>query len=1309
MKIRLLLVILISCVNIGFTQQVLPPTGSPNSLSTFRGAVQIDGAIFVPNGDGSFFTRYSDFIRENGVLKYWDGIEYVAIGSGSIDVEVDPTVPQFVKDITQGDINRWDENHLQNLGLSGQSLSISDGNSVTLQKSNVGLSNVDNTSDLSKPISTATQTALNNKENSFSKNTAFNKNFGTTSGTVKEGDWQPTWSEVTGKPTFSDVAVSGDYEDLSNKPENLSDFNNDEGFATELWVQSQGFLTSAPPTNLGSSVSGNNVTITSSTGTSTTFAVPNTTYTAGTLPILNTGTSTTNQIWNAKVLNDWLTGKNYLVTELDPTVPIWVKNITQTNITNWNNKLSSGDNVSELVNDAGYLTSYAETDPTVPSHVKAITTANITQWNAAQENVQSDWNATTGDALILNKPTIPTNNNQLTNGAGYITSSALSGYVQNSRTLTINGQTFDLSADRTWTIPNDNTITRLRGTATGTYQSGDLTLLAGTNTTITQSGSNITINSTDNNTTYSAGTGLSLSGTTFNNTAPNITQALSISGNNLTLSNGGGTVAIPNTTYTNMTLSELNAGTVTTGRIIAAKTLNDWLNAKGFTTNAGTVTSVGLQNIAAANPAFTILSSPVTGSGILTMLWQGGSNQYVNGEGSLVDFPTIPTYTAGTNIQISGTNVISATNTNTTYTAGNGLSLTGTTFANTAPNATHTGDVTGSTALTIANSAVTHAKYQNIATQRILGRGTAGSGNVEELTLGANLNLTTAGVLSATNTNTTYTSSNGIVLTGTNFAPNYGTGANTIAQGNDTRINNGQTAFSWGNHAGRYLERSPSLSNWDSPTGGTAHFMMGNLNGPISGNAHGIFIPHQSSGGYGSELSLRNNGFYFRSLENNVWRPWLQVADRSWVLSQLSTPNFHQVTTVGNTTTNEVLFTGGTGGRSTRINSNGFNIISTPSGGHAGGLQLFANNGTDVLGSIGFYGNGPSNLNYGFLSSGGGNFHSTGARLKFNANGILIGETGSNSPTNIPLTVQGLDATTDPIAHFQTTVAGAGLSIRNLSSGSGTMIPNVHGASSNPNYGLVLSGSGSNNTGGSGGSRMEFRVYNADRTSNLSAGRAYVFRNGSSTDLFVMQSNGQATFSHLSGSGVRMVTAAADGTLSTQAIPTFQGTNLGSSVSGNNVTITSSTGNNTTFTVPQPPAISQWFDDMGYGYEGNHEPQGGFDTKGGYASRSQMTTSSSSVATDVEYVYFVGGSAATLTLPNPDEYPNRVINISNNSESVYSFTGHIPRVTQSREVGYLDPYDMSAVDSPNWIEIKSVDNPFDTPGEFVWMVVKYGR
>ncbi len=49
---------------------------------------------------------------------------------------------------------------------SVQSVNGKNGNSVTLVKSDLGLSNVDNTSDLSKPISTATQTALNSKAES---------------------------------------------------------------------------------------------------------------------------------------------------------------------------------------------------------------------------------------------------------------------------------------------------------------------------------------------------------------------------------------------------------------------------------------------------------------------------------------------------------------------------------------------------------------------------------------------------------------------------------------------------------------------------------------------------------------------------------------------------------------------------------------------------------------------------------------------------------------------------------------------------------------------------------------------------------------------------------------------------------------------------------------------------------------------------------------------------------------------------------------------------------------------------------------
>lgn len=57
--------------------------------------------------------------------------------------------------------------------------------------------------------------------------------------------------------------------------------------------------------------------------------------------------------------------------------------------------------------------------------------------------------------------------------------------------------------------------------------------------------------------------------------------------------------------------------------------------------------------------------------------------------------------------------------------------------ANTAKvtNATHTGDVTGATALTIANDAVSNAKLANMATATIKGRTTAGTGDPEDLTV----------------------------------------------------------------------------------------------------------------------------------------------------------------------------------------------------------------------------------------------------------------------------------------------------------------------------------------------------------------------------------------------------------------------------------------------------------------------------------------------------------------------------------------------------------------------------------------------
>lgn len=50
----------------------------------------------------------------------------------------------------------------------------------------------------------------------------------------------------------------------------------------------------------------------------------------------------------------------------------------------------------------------------------------------AEVNVNADWNATAGDALILNKPTIPTATSQLTNDSGFVTSAGITDVVQDT-------------------------------------------------------------------------------------------------------------------------------------------------------------------------------------------------------------------------------------------------------------------------------------------------------------------------------------------------------------------------------------------------------------------------------------------------------------------------------------------------------------------------------------------------------------------------------------------------------------------------------------------------------------------------------------------------------------------------------------------------------------------------------------------------------------------------------------------------------------------------------------------------------------
>lgn len=74
----------------------------------------------------------------------------------------------------------------------------------TLDKSAVGLSNVDNTSDVNKPISSATQTALNAKYDASNPSSFVDAN-GARSAAVISGT--PNWSETTQAPTANAVST----------------------------------------------------------------------------------------------------------------------------------------------------------------------------------------------------------------------------------------------------------------------------------------------------------------------------------------------------------------------------------------------------------------------------------------------------------------------------------------------------------------------------------------------------------------------------------------------------------------------------------------------------------------------------------------------------------------------------------------------------------------------------------------------------------------------------------------------------------------------------------------------------------------------------------------------------------------------------------------------------------------------------------------------------------------------------------------------------------------------------------------------
>ena len=295
-------------------------------------------------------------------------------------------------------------------------------------------------------------------------------------------DWNATTgvAQILNKPTL----FSGNYNDLTNKPTlfdgNYNSLSNKPNLAAVAISGSYNDLVNKPsiPTAVGE--------LTNNVGYITLAQVPaqvnaDWNATTGAAQILNKPTIPTVPTNVSAFTND----AGYITSAAIPTVPTNVSAFTNDAgyVTAADVQQAAGvpTNVSAFNNDMGYLTSYTETDPlftawgknyntlnnkpnlatvamtgnyndltnkpilatvatsgnyndlsnrptipTVPTNVSAFTNdAGYITTAQVPEQVNADWNATSGKAKILNKPTIPTvptNISAFTNDVGYVTS-----------------------------------------------------------------------------------------------------------------------------------------------------------------------------------------------------------------------------------------------------------------------------------------------------------------------------------------------------------------------------------------------------------------------------------------------------------------------------------------------------------------------------------------------------------------------------------------------------------------------------------------------------------------------------------------------------------------------------------------------------------------------------------------------------------------------------------------------------------------------------------------------------------------------
>ena len=254
------------------------------------------------------------------------------------------------------------------------------------------------------------------------------------------------------------------------------------------------------------------------------------------------------------------------------------------------------------------------------------------------------------------------------------------------------------------------------GDASATNEIQSLSL-SGTNLTLSNGGGSVTLPA---GTTYSEGSGIDIVGNTISAndiSATNEIQSLSLSGSTVSLSNGGGSITIPDASATNeiqsLSLSGTNLTLSNGGGSVTLPTGTTYIEGSGIDIVGNTISA---NDISSTNE-------------IQSLSLSGSTVSLSNGGGSI----TIPDASATNEIQslsLSGTNLTLSNGggsvtlpTGTTYTAGTGISISGNSISNTGDtdatndlttSTVHGGDITGLyNNLQIASNSVGSAEIAN--------------------------------------------------------------------------------------------------------------------------------------------------------------------------------------------------------------------------------------------------------------------------------------------------------------------------------------------------------------------------------------------------------------------------------------------------------------------------------------------------------------------------------------------------------------------------------------------------------------------